>query len=53
MKRDLFTAKPAQHVEQDRMAANIANLKDKKAKRQQAHLLCSSLVSMIKARKVK
>lgn len=50
MKRDLFTTKLPQHVEQDRMAANIAHLKTKPAKQQQAHMLCRSLVRMIKTK---
>jgi hypothetical protein len=50
MKRDLFNAKPPQHEEQNRMAANIAHLKSKKSKQQQAHMLCQSLVKMIKGK---
>ena len=50
MKRDLFSAKPPHQVEQDRMAANIANLKDKQSKKQQAHMLVLSLVKMIKGK---
>jgi hypothetical protein len=50
MKRDLFSAKPPHQVEQDRMAANIANLKDRQSKKQQAHMLVLSLVKMIKGK---
>ncbi|MEX3914845.1 hypothetical protein AB4Y43_01175 [Paraburkholderia sp. BR10872] len=53
MKRDLFNIKPDQQREQDRMAENIAKLSDPKAKKQQAHMLCRSLVAMIKAKKVR
>ncbi|QGZ66389.1 hypothetical protein [Paraburkholderia acidisoli] len=48
MKRDLLNMKPEMQRDQDRMATNIARLKSKKAKKQQAHLLCQSLVRMIK-----
>lgn len=50
MKRDLFNTKPVHQVEQDRMAANIANLKDKQSKKHQAHMLVLSLVKMIKGK---
>lgn len=47
MKRDLFNAKPELHVKQDEMAENIGKLKSSDAKKQQAHVLCRSLVAMI------
>ena len=47
---DLFKQRSSQHVEQDRMAENIGRLKDRKAKQQQAHLLCQSLVRMVKGK---
>ena len=47
MKRDLFNAKPEVHVKQDEMAENIGKLKSTDAKKQQAHVLCRSLVAMI------
>ncbi|QGZ66301.1 hypothetical protein [Paraburkholderia acidisoli] len=50
MKRDLLNMKPEMQRDQDRMATNIARLKSKKAKKQQAHLLCQSLVRMIKGK---
>jgi hypothetical protein len=48
MKRDLLTARTPEHEKQLDMARNIAMLKTKQSKRQQAHMLCASLVNMIK-----
>ena len=53
MKRDLLNTKTPEQEKQDAMALNIGQLKDKHSKKQQAHMLVLSLVSMIKARKVK
>lgn len=52
MKRDLLNTKPELHVQQDAMAKNIGRLKSKDSKKAQVHILCRSLVAMIKARKV-
>lgn len=53
MKRDLFNTKTPEQERQLEMAHNIGQLKDKKAKKQQAHVLCGSLVAMIKAKRGK
>lgn len=50
MKRDLFNQKPELHTQQDAMAKNIGKLKSKDAKKRQAHVLCRSLVAMIKGK---
>lgn len=50
MKRDLLNAKPELHVRQDDMARNIGKLKSKEAKKRQAHVLCRSLVAMIRGK---
>lgn len=50
MKRDLFNPKPEIHEKQDAMARNIGKLKTKDAKKAQAHVLCRSLVAMMRAR---
>lgn len=50
MKRDLLTAKTPEQEKQMDMARNIAMLKGKNSKRQQAHMLCLSLVKMIKGK---
>lgn len=50
MNRDLFDAKPELHRMQDAMAQNIGKLKSKDAKKAQVHVLCRSLVVMLRAR---
>jgi len=50
VKRDLFNQKPDIHTKQDAMAKNIGKLKSRLAKKQQAHVLCRSLVAMIKGK---
>jgi len=50
MKRDLFNPKPEIHEKQDAIARNIGKLKTKDAKKAQAHILCRSLVAMMKVR---
>lgn len=50
MKRDLFNQKPDLHTRQDAMAKNIGRLKSKEAKKRQAHVLCRSLVAMIRGK---
>lgn len=50
MKRDLFNPKPELYEKQDAMARNIGKLKNKDAKKAQVHVLCRSLVAMMKAR---
>jgi hypothetical protein len=47
MKRDLLNMKTQEQEQQLEMARNISQLKDKKSKKQQAHVLCRSLVAMI------
>jgi hypothetical protein len=53
MKRDLLKTKSPEQDRQLEMARNVGQLKNKSAKKQQAHVLCRSLVAMIKAQKVK
>lgn len=50
MKRDLLSTKTIEQGKQIEMAQNVARLKSKKSKQQQVHLLCSSLVRMIKGK---
>jgi hypothetical protein len=50
MKRDLFTGKSSEQEKQLQMARNIGHLKTKQSKQQQAHMLCVSLVKMIKGK---
>jgi hypothetical protein len=50
MKRDLLTLKTPEQEKKMDMARNIAMLKTKQAKRQQAHMLCASLVKMIRGK---
>lgn len=50
MKRDLLTVKSPEQERQMDMARNIAMLKTKQSKRQQAHMLCLSLVRMIRGK---
>ncbi|CAJ0710643.1 hypothetical protein ACPCHQ_11725 [Ralstonia thomasii] len=51
MKRDLFNLhRVEQQAKQDAMAKNISKLKSKDAKKAQVHVLCRSLVAMMKAR---
>ncbi|QMV32379.1 hypothetical protein 8G_00062 [Ralstonia phage Hyacinthe] len=50
MKRDLFNPKPEVHEKQDAMARNISKLKSNDAKKAQVHVLCHSLVAMMKVR---
>jgi hypothetical protein len=38
-------------MDMKKMAAQIAVLRDKKAKQQQAHLLCSALIALLKGTK--
>lgn len=47
---DLFKSKSDEAQRQDEMAQNVARLKSKKAKQNQVHLLCQSLVKMIKGK---
>jgi hypothetical protein len=49
MKRD-FDTKAADKQHQMEMARNVGQLKNKESKRQQIHLLCQSLVRMIRGR---
>jgi hypothetical protein len=50
MKRDLLSPKTLEQVKQMEMAQNVARLKGKKSKQQQVHMLCQSLVRMIKGK---
>lgn len=50
MKRDLLNARTPEQERQMDMAKNIAMLKTKQSKRQQAHMLCVSLVRMIRGK---
>lgn len=50
MKRDLLNTKTPEQEKQLEMARNVAQLKDKKSKGQQVHLLCQSPVRMIKGK---
>lgn len=50
MKRDLLTVKSPEQARQMDMARNIGHLKTKQSKQQQAHMLCVSLVKMIKGK---
>jgi hypothetical protein len=50
MKRDLLTTKTPEQEKQLDMARNIGQLKDKQSKKQQARMLCQSLVRMIKGK---
>lgn len=50
MKRDLLTTKTPEQERQLEMARNVAHLKGKRSKQQQVHLLCTSLVKMIKGK---
>lgn len=50
MKRDLFNTKTVEQQKQIDMARNIAQLKSKQAKRQQAHMLCQSLIRTIRSK---
>ncbi|MBB5414071.1 hypothetical protein [Paraburkholderia atlantica] len=50
MKRDLFTGKSPEKEKQLQMARNIGHLKTKQSKQQQAHMLCVSLVKMIRGK---
>jgi hypothetical protein len=50
MKRDLLTTKTPEQEKQMDMARNIGQLKDKQSKRQQARILCQSLVKMIRGK---
>lgn len=50
MKRDLFDGKTPEKEKQMEMARNIGQLKSKGAKRQQAHVLCQSLIRMLKVK---
>lgn len=47
---DLFKQRSVEHVRLDEMARNIGRLKDDKSKRQQAHLLCLSLIRMLRSK---
>lgn len=50
MKRDLLTMKTPEQEKQLQMARNIGQLRSKQSKKQQAHMLCASLVRMIKGK---
>jgi|GEM_PF-3029242 hypothetical protein len=50
MKRDLLSTKTPEQERQLEMARNIGHLKTKQSKQQQAHMLCVSLVRMIKGK---
>jgi hypothetical protein len=50
MKRDLLNMKTPEQESQLQMARNVASLRSKDAKRQQVHLLCRSLVRMIRGK---
>jgi hypothetical protein len=50
MKRDLFNAKTPEQERQLEMARNVAALRSKDAKKHQVHMLCASLVRMIKGK---
>lgn len=50
MKRDLLNMRTPEHEKQLQMARNIGHLKTKQSKQQQAHMLCVSLIRMIKGK---
>ena len=50
VKRDLLNMKTPEQERQIEMARQIGHLKSKAAKRQQAHMLCLSLVKMIRGK---
>ncbi len=50
MKRDLFNTKTPTHERQLEMARNIGQLKDKQSKQQQVHLLCQSMIRMLRGK---
>jgi hypothetical protein len=50
MKRDLLNMKTPEQERQLEMARNIGHLKTKQSKQQQAHMLCVSLVKMIRGK---
>lgn len=50
MTHALFDQKSELHARQDQMARNIGDLKSKTAKQAQVHMLCRSLVAMLRAR---
>jgi hypothetical protein len=50
MKRDLLNTKTPEQERQLDMARNIGQLKDRQSKKQQARILCQSLVKMIRGK---
>ena len=50
MKRDLFSAKTPVQERQIEMARNVGQLKDKQSKQQQVHLLCQSMIRMLRGK---
>lgn len=50
MKRDLLNTKTIERIKQIEMAQNVARLKSRKSKQQQVHMLCQSLVKMIRGK---